>query len=123
VSDATAENARQIADAGVDQVIFLQQVGRNKHEHICHSLELFGAELMPEFKAAEAARLAAKEAKLAPHIEAALARKKWMQPLADEDVPVVNASVSRAQTSGSATQSRRRPRTARQSPIEHRRSR
>jgi len=31
-------------DAGVDQVIFLQQAGRNKHEHICASLELFAAE-------------------------------------------------------------------------------
>ena len=29
--------------AGVDQVIFLQQAGRNRHEHICESLELFAA--------------------------------------------------------------------------------
>ena len=31
----------------LDQVIFLQQAGRNKHEHICESLELFAAEVMP----------------------------------------------------------------------------
>ena len=37
--------------AGVDQVIFLQQAGRNRHEHICESLELFAADVMPGFKA------------------------------------------------------------------------
>ena len=35
--------------AGVDQVIFLAQAGRTKHEHICESLELFAREVMPEF--------------------------------------------------------------------------
>src|SRR5258706_13916474 len=37
--------------AGVDQVIFLQQAGRNRHEHICESLELFAADEMTTFKA------------------------------------------------------------------------
>ena len=36
-------------DAGVDQVIFVSQAGNNKHEDICESLELFAAEVMPEF--------------------------------------------------------------------------
>jgi alkanesulfonate monooxygenase SsuD/methylene tetrahydromethanopterin reductase-like flavin-dependent oxidoreductase (luciferase family) len=35
------EHLRGFADAGVDQVTFIQQAGRNKHEHICESLELF----------------------------------------------------------------------------------
>jgi len=35
--------------AGVDQVIFVLQAGRNKHEHICESIELFAREVMPEF--------------------------------------------------------------------------
>ena len=35
---------------GVDQVIFIQQAGMNEHEHICESLELFGAEVLPDFK-------------------------------------------------------------------------
>ena len=39
-------------DAGVDQVIFVQQSGTNRHEHICDLLELFAATLLPEFKAA-----------------------------------------------------------------------
>jgi len=83
--------------AGVDQVIFLQQAGRNRHEHICESLELFAAEVMPEFASEREAREEKKRAELAPWIEAALARKKWMQPLAPGDVPVVRASVAQAQ--------------------------
>jgi alkanesulfonate monooxygenase SsuD/methylene tetrahydromethanopterin reductase-like flavin-dependent oxidoreductase (luciferase family)/putative sterol carrier protein len=35
--------------AGVDQVIFVSQAGRNRHEHICESLELFGREVLPRF--------------------------------------------------------------------------
>ena len=83
--------------AGVDQVIFLQQAGRNRHEHICESLELFAAEVMPAFKQEVEAREAKKRAELAPWVEAALARKKWMQPLGAGEVPVVQASVPQAQ--------------------------
>jgi len=90
-------------DAGIDQVIFLQQAGRNRHEHICESLELFAAEVMPKFQSGAAAREARKAADLAPHIAAALARKRWMKPLADEDIPVVKASVVRAQINQPAT--------------------
>ncbi len=32
---------RRYEQAGVDQIIFVQQSGNNKHEHICESLELF----------------------------------------------------------------------------------
>jgi alkanesulfonate monooxygenase SsuD/methylene tetrahydromethanopterin reductase-like flavin-dependent oxidoreductase (luciferase family) len=84
-------------DAGVDQVIFLQQAGRNKHEHICQSLELFAAEVMGGFKVEVAEREAKKAAELAPYIEAAMARKRWMPALADADIPVVKASVAKAQ--------------------------
>ena len=83
--------------AGVDQVIFLQQAGRNRHAHICESLELFAAEVMPAFKSEVEAREAKKRAELAPWVEAALARKKWMQPLGAGEVPVVQASVPQAQ--------------------------
>lgn len=61
--------------AGVDQLIFVSQAGRNRHEDICESLELFAAEVMPEF-AERAERLErAKQARLAPAVEAALARR------------------------------------------------
>ena len=84
-------------EAGVDQVIFLQQAGRNRHADICESLQLFAAEVMPGFKADVEAREAKKRADLAPWIEAALARTKWMQPMAPGEVPVVRASVPQAQ--------------------------
>jgi len=83
--------------AGVDQVIFLQQAGRNQHAHICESLELFAAEVMPAFKAEVAAREARKAQELAPYLAAAMARKNWMKPLADADIPVVPSSRPKAQ--------------------------
>ena len=55
---------------------------------------------MPEFKQDEAARVAAKEVELAPFIEAALARKQWMAPIADDDIPVIPAAVRKAQVPG-----------------------
>ena len=36
-------------ESNIDQVILLAQAGRNTHEHICESLELFAREVMPEF--------------------------------------------------------------------------
>ncbi len=85
------------AAAGVDQVIFLQQAGRSRHDHICASLELFAAEVMPAFKARVASREKAKAEELAPFIAAALKRKQRMPALAEADIPVVKASVVRAQ--------------------------
>ena len=84
-------------DSGVDQVIFLQQAGRNRHDHICESLEVFATDVMPVFKAQATAREARKAQELAPYIAAALKRKAWMKPLADDEIPVVKASVDRAQ--------------------------
>jgi alkanesulfonate monooxygenase SsuD/methylene tetrahydromethanopterin reductase-like flavin-dependent oxidoreductase (luciferase family) len=84
-------------EAGIDQVIFMQQAGRNRHDHICESLELFAAEVMPEFRQSVAAREAQKAAELAPFVAAALERKSWMQPLPDDAIPVVKASVTQAQ--------------------------
>jgi alkanesulfonate monooxygenase SsuD/methylene tetrahydromethanopterin reductase-like flavin-dependent oxidoreductase (luciferase family) len=88
------------AEVGMDQMIFVQQHGKNKHEHICESLEIFANEVMPSFKAKEAARQAKKQAELAPYIEAALARKPRMEMPADEDLPVVTSAGKRLQDSG-----------------------
>jgi len=90
-----AEMLRGMQDSGIDQVIFLQQGGRNRHEHIIDSLELFGAEVLPEFVKGREEKEARKAAALAPFIEAALARKTFMEPLADADIPVVRASRER----------------------------
>jgi alkanesulfonate monooxygenase SsuD/methylene tetrahydromethanopterin reductase-like flavin-dependent oxidoreductase (luciferase family) len=94
---------RAFQESGVDQVIFMQQAGRNKHDHICASLDLFAAEVMPEFKREVEEREHAKAKRLAPHIEAALARKPRMQPLADHEIPVVRASVASAQVNQTTT--------------------
>ncbi len=94
--DDMRKHLRALQDAGVDQVIVMQQAGRNKNEHIRESLELFAAEVMPEFVEGREARERKKAEELAPYIEAALARKKYMQPLADDEIPVVRASVAQA---------------------------
>ncbi|MDP6344521.1 MAG: LLM class flavin-dependent oxidoreductase, partial [Alphaproteobacteria bacterium] len=85
------ERLALFADAGVDQVIFIQQSGRNRHDHICQSLELFAAEVMPTFKDGEAEREARKAEELAPYVEAALARKPRLAALAEGDIPVIHA--------------------------------
>jgi len=78
---------RKFADTGVDQVIFIQQGGRNRHEHICESLDLFANAVMPEFKAEEEQRQRDKAERLAPAIEAALQRKQFMPPIAEGAIP------------------------------------
>ena len=75
----------------------MQQAGRNRHEHICESLQLFADEVMEPFAAQAESRERAKAEELAPYIEAALARKQWMQPIADQDIPVVRASVTKVE--------------------------
>ena len=42
---------RKFQASNIDQVVLLNQAGRNTHEHICESLELFATEVMPEFHA------------------------------------------------------------------------
>lgn len=88
---------QEFEDSGVDQVILMQQAGRNPHAEICQSLELFGKEVLPEFKARAAAREAKKQAELAPYIDAALKRKQKMPALADDEIPVVRASAKKIQ--------------------------
>ena len=66
---------RRFEEAGVDQVIFVLQAGRNEHEHIMESIEIFGKEVLPEFLERDEAQVAAKAARLAPAIEAAMDRR------------------------------------------------
>jgi hypothetical protein len=72
---------------GVDQTIFIQQGGKNRHEDICESLQLFANAVMPEFREREAARAARKTELLAPYVDAALARKERMKALGDGEIP------------------------------------
>ena len=40
---------RKFEESNIDQVILLNQAGKNTHEDICESLELFASQVMPEF--------------------------------------------------------------------------
>jgi alkanesulfonate monooxygenase SsuD/methylene tetrahydromethanopterin reductase-like flavin-dependent oxidoreductase (luciferase family) len=60
---------RRFQSSNIDQVVLLNQAGRNTHEHICESLELFAAEVMPEFQAAHPELLKWKEKVLNHEIE------------------------------------------------------
>jgi alkanesulfonate monooxygenase SsuD/methylene tetrahydromethanopterin reductase-like flavin-dependent oxidoreductase (luciferase family) len=71
-----ADLVRRYDEAGIDQITFILQAGRNRHEHICESLELFAAEVMPEFVDGRDAREAEKAERLKPAVEAALARRE-----------------------------------------------
>ncbi|MCP4006288.1 MAG: LLM class flavin-dependent oxidoreductase [bacterium] len=86
---------REFEDAGVDQIIFLQQGGRNRHEDICESLELFGSDVLPEFIGGKEEKEAKKAEELAPYFEKALARKQFMPSLSDDEIPIVEASRDR----------------------------
>ncbi|NKC01540.1 MAG: LLM class flavin-dependent oxidoreductase [Pseudomonadales bacterium] len=86
------EHMQSFSDAGVDQVIFLQQGGKNKHEHICESLERFNSEVYDEFAEGRDDREARKQEELAPYIEAALARRQTRPEMIDAEIPVVGAS-------------------------------
>jgi hypothetical protein len=105
--DQLREHLARFEDTGVDQVIFIQQGGKNRHEHICESLELFASRVLPEFKEREATRAVEKERELAPFIEQAMAKKRWMRPLKDEEIPELEALgrqvVAQAAEGGSGT--------------------
>jgi alkanesulfonate monooxygenase SsuD/methylene tetrahydromethanopterin reductase-like flavin-dependent oxidoreductase (luciferase family) len=74
-ADQVAELVARYEAAGVDQVIFVMQAGRNRHEHVCESLELFAERVMPRFVEGRDEREAAKASRLSEAVEAALARR------------------------------------------------
>lgn len=73
--DQVREYLHRYEEAGVDQVIFVLQAGRNRHEHIMESIERFGTEVLPEFAERDDAARQAKDRRFAPVVEAAMARK------------------------------------------------
>ncbi|WP_021592748.1 MULTISPECIES: LLM class flavin-dependent oxidoreductase [Actinomadura] len=91
---------RRYESVGVDQIAFVLQAGPNRHEHICESLELFGKAVLPHFTDGREEREAAKAERLAPAIDAALARRKPARTSPpgyriDEDAEVARAHRSR----------------------------
>ena len=85
--DQLRTHLRKFSDAGVDQTVFIQQGGNNRHEDICDSLNLFAAEVMPEFKAEVATRESRKADELAPYIEKAFTRKQYLREMTDDEIP------------------------------------
>ena len=69
------EFLRRYEECGVDQIIFVQQAGKNRHEDICESLEVFGKEILPEFKERDEKARAEKARRLEPVLERVMARK------------------------------------------------
>ena len=85
--------------AGVDQVIFIQQAGKNLHRHICESLELFANTVLPEFKERDKMQAKHKTDKLAYAVERANGLVKPMS--VDLRVPTIDAyPVSRKKLEG-----------------------
>lgn len=80
-------NIRAMEDAGVDEMIFIMQAGNNRHDHICESMELFAAEVMPEFKERRPQVEARKVERLAPALE------RLRQLGAVDERPVVNHEI------------------------------
>jgi len=83
--DQLREFLRRYEDAGVDQLIFVMQAGKNRHEHIMESLELFGTEVLPEFIERDIEASARKAEHWAPIIEEAMARKVNTAPPMPDD--------------------------------------
>ncbi len=84
---------RDLCAAGVDQVTFIQQMGKNRHEHICEALELFAKEILPEFQDQDEALQRRKAEALAPYVEAAFDRIGGRKPthLPDDQIQDVTA--------------------------------
>src|SRR3954449_11233287 len=74
--DQIRDLCRRYEAAGVDQVVFVLQAGRNRHEHIRESLRTFGADVLPEFAANADAADAARDAELGGAVARALARRE-----------------------------------------------
>ena len=67
--DTIRKKLRKFQSSNIDQVVLLNQAGRNTHEHMCESLELFAREVMPEFQGAHPELLKWKEKVLNREIE------------------------------------------------------
>lgn len=48
--DRVRQQLREFEAVGIDQVVCLSQAGKIPHEMLCESIELFGKEVLPEFK-------------------------------------------------------------------------
>ena len=101
--DDVVDHLLSLQSSGIDQVILMQQAGRNRNDHICEGLELFAQAVMPKLASGREEREAKKAEELAPYISAALDRKARMPALEESEVPIVRASAERAQVNEGTT--------------------
>ncbi len=87
--DQVREHLEIMEDAGVDQVVFIQQAGANRHEDIMESLELFAERVLPDFKARDAGHVEKKDERLAAATERAEERKPALTSLSE--IPTVDS--------------------------------
>ena len=66
---------RRYEEYGVDQVILTCQAGKNRHEHVMESLEIFGRDVLPEFLERDEQASREKATRLASVIDTVMARK------------------------------------------------
>ncbi|MYF57308.1 LLM class flavin-dependent oxidoreductase [Candidatus Poribacteria bacterium] len=83
------EHLEVMENAGVDQVVFIQQAGMNQHEHICESLKLFADKVLPDFKERDIEHTTRKNEQLADAIHAADARKPELT--SRSEIPIVDS--------------------------------
>jgi alkanesulfonate monooxygenase SsuD/methylene tetrahydromethanopterin reductase-like flavin-dependent oxidoreductase (luciferase family) len=105
--DTIRAKLHKFAESGVDQVILLNQAGRNRHEHICEALELFAEHVMPEFHAMEpdhqtwkssvlAGEIELDEIDTAPFTTVSLQSARWNQLSDDEKARAMAAAAGAA---------------------------
>ncbi|MBV7335243.1 LLM class flavin-dependent oxidoreductase [Chloroflexi bacterium TSY] len=75
-----------LEEAGVDQVVFIQQAGNNQQAHILESLEIFGEQILPAFKQRDARYQEEKAERLASDIQNALSKIAPLPTVTSEDV-------------------------------------
>ena len=89
---------RRYEECGVDQVILCSQAGNTRHEHVMESLELFAREVLPEFRERDERASAAKAERIAPLLDAVMARKTAADhpplPAADYEIPALARSTA-----------------------------
>src|SRR6266508_1217770 len=73
--DQVRDYLRRYEEYGVDQVILTCQAGKNRHEHVMESLELFGRDVLPEFLERDEQASREKATRLASVIDTVMARK------------------------------------------------
>ena len=99
------KNLEALEAAGVDQVVFVQQAGNNRHEHICESLELFAGRLLPAFKERDEKHRQRKATRLAPAIERAMEHVCELPQV--EEMPPLDAYPLQAAKDGLAEEPQR----------------